>query len=88
MSMFNIDRSKDGHYKECLSNPETVRNFARKFPLGHGSFLGSGEEEKGMERKITNLKDSGILLQRSWFPISETADIQSSELPVLRTGGS
>ena len=46
MSMFNIARSKDGNYKECLSNPEIVRDFARTFPLGHGFFLGPGEEEK------------------------------------------
>ena len=31
-----------------------------------------------MERKITNLKDSGILLQMSWFPSSMAADILQS----------
>ena len=40
----------------------------------------------GTERTITNLKDSGILPQMSWLPISNTADIQSSELPVRWSG--
>ena len=35
-------------------------------------------------RKITNLKDSGILVQMSWLP----ADVQSSELPVRWIGDS
>ena len=41
-----------------------------------------------MERTITNLKDNGILLQMSWLPISKTADIQYSELPVRWIGDS
>ena len=73
---------------ECISNSEEVKDFAKRFPLGHLSFLGLGEEENGMERKITNLKDSGILLQMSWLPISKTADIQHSELPVRWIGDS
>ena len=69
--------------RNVFSNSEMVRDYARKVPLGHPSFLGPGEEEENdMERTITNMKDSGILLQMSLLPISKTADIQSSELPV------
>ena len=60
MCMFNdIDWTKKGNCDECSSNSEKVKDFAKRFPLGHWSFLGPGEEENGMERTVTNLKDSG-----------------------------
>ena len=47
MSMFNdIDWIENGIYKECFSNSEMMQDYARKFPFGHWSFLGPGEEEK------------------------------------------
>ena len=47
--------------KERLSNSGKSRITKKRFPRGHGSFLGPGEEEKkGMERTSTNLKVSGI----------------------------
>ena len=47
LSMFNgIDLTKKGNYHECLSNSEKVKNFAKRFPLGHLSFLGPREEDK------------------------------------------
>ena len=87
MSMFNdIDWTKQGNYNESFSKSEKVKDFAKRFPLGHWSFLGQGDEENGMERTITNLKDSAILLQMSRLPISKTVHIQYSELPVRWTG--
>ena len=35
-----------------MAHSEKVRDYATRFPLGYGSFLGPGEEENGMERKI------------------------------------
>ena len=61
-------------------------DFARKLPLGPWYFLGLGEEANGMERKITNLKNSDILLQMSSLPISKKADIQSAGFPVRWIG--
>ena len=44
--MFNdIDLTKKGHCLECFSNPDMVRDYAKKFMLGHWSFLTPGEEE-------------------------------------------
>ena len=44
MSMFNdIDWTTKGHFYECFSNSEQVKDFAKRFPLGHWSFLGPGE---------------------------------------------
>ena len=80
--MFNdIELTKNGNYKECCSDSEVVKDYAKKFPLGHWSVLGLGVQEKwyGTQNYITNLKDSGILLQMSRSPISKTAD-----LPVFR----
>ena len=53
-----------------------------------GPFLGLSEEANGTERTHTNLKQNGILLVRSWYPISNIADIQSSEHPVRWIGDS
>ena len=45
MSMFNdIGRTKKRSFKECFSNSEKVKGFAKRVPLGHWSFLGPGEE--------------------------------------------
>ena len=49
MSMLNdMDWTKKGQSEICLSNSEKVRDFAKKkkFPRGHWSFLGPGDEEK------------------------------------------
>ena len=89
MSMFNdIDWTKKGNYNECFSNSEKVSDFAKRFPLGHWSFLCRGDEENVMESAIVTPKDKGILLQMSWLPISKTADIQFSELPARWIGDS
>ena len=36
----NIDWTKSGNYEETCSNSEMVRDYAKKFSLGHWSFLG------------------------------------------------
>ena len=69
--------------KTVVRNLKRVRDYARKCPLGHWSFLAPGEEDNGTERTITNLNDSGISLQISRLPISKKADIQSSG-PLVR----
>ena len=47
MSMFNdIDWTQKGNYKECFSNSDKVKDFAKRFPLGHGLF--SVQEKKKM----------------------------------------
>ena len=47
MSMFNdIDWTEEGNHDECFSSSENVKDFAKKIPLGHWSFLGPGEQEK------------------------------------------
>ena len=83
MSMFNdIDWTKTGNFKECFSNSERVRDYAKKFRWDIGLFSVLAKKKMVRNTKLQNLKDSGILLQMSWSPISKTADIQSSELPV------
>ena len=37
---------QEGNYNECFSDFEKVRDFAKRFSLGHWSFLGPGEKEK------------------------------------------
>ena len=63
MSMFNdIDWTKKGNYNECFSNNEKVRDFAKKdlrWDIGLFSVL--VKKKNGMERTVTNLKDTGIL---------------------------
>ena len=62
---------------ECFWNSEMVKDFEKRFPLGHWSFLVPAEEEISVERTITTLKDSGI--QRR-LPLSKKADMQCSQL--------
>ena len=46
MPMFNdIDWTKVGKSAECFSTSEKVQNYARRFQLGHWSFLAPGEEK-------------------------------------------
>ena len=40
----DINWTKTGHCNECFSNSEEVKIFAKRFPLGHWSFFGPGEE--------------------------------------------
>ena len=83
MSISNdIAWTKKGNSLDCISNSKEVRDYSKRFQLGHWSFLGLGEEENCADRTHTNLKHNGILLLRSWYPISNMADIQSSEHPV------
>ena len=45
--MFNdIDWAKKGYSLDCISNSKEVRDYAKRFPGGHWSFLGPGDEEK------------------------------------------
>ena len=47
MSMFNdIDWTKRGNSERCISNSEQAKNYAERFPRGHWSFLGPGDEKK------------------------------------------
>ena len=47
MSTFNdIDWTQKGNYKECFPNSHRVKDFAKRFPLGHWSVLGPGEEKE------------------------------------------
>ena len=62
-------------------------DYEKKIPMGTLDFSPVlVKKQNGMAHKITNLKDRGILLQMSWSPISKTADIQASELPVRWIG--
>ena len=46
-SMFNdIVRDAKGNEAQCEHNSQAVAEYARKFPRGHWSPLGSGSEEK------------------------------------------
>ena len=58
MSMFNdIDWTKIEKYNECSSNSATIKNCAKRFPLGHiGLFSVQEKKENCMERTITNLE--------------------------------
>ena len=53
---------------------------AKRFQLGHWSFLGPGE--KKMVCTIASLNGTGIQTQMSWYPISKTSNIQFSEQQV------
>ena len=47
MSMFNdISCDRKGNKDECLANAETVKVLARRFGIGHWSFIGPGSEKK------------------------------------------
>ena len=47
MPMFNdIDWTIRGNSKQCISNSEQVKNYAKKFTQGHWTFLGLGSEKK------------------------------------------
>ena len=62
----DINWTKTGHCNECLSNSEEVKIFAKRFPLGHWSFFGPGEE--GNWYGTHNCKPEGqwMLRQMSW----------------------
>ena len=81
MSMYNdIAWDEKGNTERCEYNPQTVANYARKFPRGHWSFLGPGSEKKWYgtntdksdgswdkiaENMMTNFADSGHRLFRA-----------------------
>ena len=47
MSMFSdISCDRKGNKDECLANAETVKVLARRFGIGHWSFIGPGSEKK------------------------------------------
>ena len=47
MSMFNdIVWDQKGNNEICENNSKTIQKYARRFPRGHLSFLGSGSEKK------------------------------------------
>ena len=47
MSVDNdIDWTKDGNEQMCILNSSEVKAYAKRFPEGHGPFLGPGTEEK------------------------------------------
>ena len=83
----DIDWTRAGNCQECVSSSDMVRDYAKKFRLGHWSFLGLGEEEI-VWLTFCKLEGQCFPLLMSWSPISKTADIQSSELPVRWIGDS
>ena len=47
MSMFNdISCDRKGNKEECLANARVVKVLAKKFGMGHWSFIGPGSEKK------------------------------------------
>ena len=56
-----------------------MRDYAKRFQLGHWSFLGLGEEENGTERTHTNLK-------HKWNSTADVvvSDFEHSGHPVFR----
>ena len=64
------------------NNPNISNEYRELFAIDGEPF----EFEWNILRRITNLKDSGMLLQMSWSPILKTADIQSAEFPVRWIG--
>ena len=90
MYMFNDIGPRKGITMNAFRILKSLEISQKKCPLGQWSFLclGDGEEEKGMERTITNLKDNEILLHMSWLPISKTVNIHFWELPVRWIGDS
>ena len=47
MSKFNdIAWTKKGNSSDCCPNSEKVQDYAKRFPRGHWSFLGAGQEHK------------------------------------------
>ena len=46
-SMFNdIEWTQKGNSEQCISKAETVENYAKRFPQGHWTLLGPGDEKK------------------------------------------
>ena len=47
MSTFNdIAWTQRRNSEQCISNSEQVKNYAKRFPRGHWTFFGPGEENK------------------------------------------
>ena len=70
MSVFkDIGWTKKGKSADCLSNVES-REARKNNPRGHIGHSSAQEKKKhGMERTLTNPKDSGIKSrQRQWKP--------------------
>ena len=67
MSTVNdIDWTKNGNSYECFSNSDKVKDFAKKKIRWDIGLLRVKEKKKnGMERTITNLKDSEIQLLKT-----------------------
>ena len=83
MLMFNdIDWSKNESSKACPSNSERVKNYARGFRVDIGHSPAQETKKNYMERTLTNLKESGILLLMSWWKRSKKVDIRYSEVSV------
>ena len=47
ISMFNIiEWTKKGNEENCISKPEKVKMYVKRFSQGHLTFLGPGDESK------------------------------------------
>ena len=75
MSMFNdisCDRKGKGNKKECLANVRVVKVLARRFGIGHWSFIGPGSE-----KKWSSMEDNSP--QGAWDNIEEEMLLEFAE---------
>ena len=62
MSMFNdISFARKGNKEECVANVKVVSIFAKKFGIGHWSFMGPGSEKKWYSVEDSCPKEFGIV---------------------------
>ena len=86
MSMCNdIDWTRKGNSSDCASNSEKVIDYAKWFPRGHWSFLGSGEENKWYGTHTFQPEGNGMKSLMSWSKTLLEADIRYSEVSVRST---
>ena len=80
VSMYNdVDWRKGGHEEMCMSNSSNVAAYAGTIPVGHGSSLAPGTEEKW--HGTHDYKPNGL-----WNNVAEmmTVNLRESGNPLFR----
>ena len=80
MSMFNdIDWTRKGNDGLCIWNSAKVKEYAKRFPQGHWTFRGHGDEKKWYGTLFfIHLKENGTLQPPKWWSDSKLPVVQLS----------
>ena len=84
MSMFNdIEWTKTGNEENCISNSERVKMHAKRFPRGHWTFLGPGDEKKWYGIRNDTFEGKWVPSPLRWWNDSKIQVTLLSRVPVL-----